>query len=63
METAFIRRKPGTRDFHPTETAHVGASIGFARPRTAPVFKLDHFFGGVFDEVLHHVLLTQPVAA
>ena len=63
MEATFIRRKPGTRDFHPTETAHVGASIRFARPWATPMFKLDHFFGGVFNEVLHHVLLTQPVTA
>ena len=63
VEAALVGGEPGARNFHPAETAHVGATIGQARPRAAPVLHLDHFFRGVFDEILHHVLLAQPVAA
>ena len=63
VEAAFVGREPRARDFHPAETAHVGATIRQTRPRAAPVLHLNHFFRGVFDEILHHVLLAQPVAA
>ena len=63
VEAALVGREPRARDFHPAETAHVGATIWQTRPRTAPVLHLNHFFRGVFDEILHHVLLAQPVAA
>ena len=63
VEAGFIRRKPGARNLHAAETAHIGAPVGQPRPRAAPMLELNHFFGGVFDKILHHILLAQPVAA
>ena len=63
MKAGFVGGKPSSRNFHAAETAHIGAAVGQARPRAAPVFHLDHLFGGVLDKILHHILFAQPVAA
>ncbi|MNS91104.1 hypothetical protein D3C72_1251810 [compost metagenome] len=62
VETGLVCGEPGARDLHPAETADVGLAIRLAAPGAAPVLQLDHLVGGVVDEVLDHVLLTQPVA-
>ena len=61
VEAGLVGGEPGAGDLHPAETAHVGLAIRFTAPGATPVLQLDHLVGGVVDEVLDYVLLTQPV--
>ena len=62
VETGFVSREPGAGDLHPAEATYVGFAVRLAAPGATPVLKLNHLFGGIVDEVVDHVLLTQPVA-
>ena len=63
VEAGLVGGKPGALDLHAPEGAHIGVPVVLAAPRAAPVLHLHHFLVGMRDEVLHHVLLAQPVAA
>jgi hypothetical protein len=56
-------REPRALDLHAAEGAHVRMPVGAAAPWAAPVLHLHHFLVGLAHEVLHDVLLAQPVAA
>lgn len=63
MEAGFIRGKPGTLDFHPTEATDVDATVRTTAPWAAPLLQLGHFGRTVMDKVVHDILFTQPVSA
>jgi len=61
VKTGPIRGEPGALDLHAAEGAHVDVAVLATAPRTSPVLEAQVFLGGVIDEILHHVLVTQPV--
>ncbi|MBQ9816821.1 MAG: hypothetical protein IJM59_05070 [Proteobacteria bacterium] len=44
MEAGLIGCKPGARDFHAAEPAHIDVSVRRSAPGTAPVLELIEFF-------------------
>src|SRR5215475_11712395 len=63
MKSALVGREPGTLDLHPAERPHVDMAVRLPAPWTAPMFELHHFFGAVRNEIIHRVLVAQPVSA
>ncbi len=62
MEAGLIGGEPGTLDFHAAEATYVDATIRATAPWASPQFQLGHFGWAVVDEIIHDILLTQPVA-
>ena len=62
MEACLIGGEPGTLDFHTAEATYVDATIRATAPWASPQFQLSHFSWAVVDEIIHDILLTQPVA-
>ena len=63
METGLVGGEPGALLFHAAERPHRHRAVGFAAPRTAPVFELQQLLGCFADEIIHRILIRQPVAA
>jgi hypothetical protein len=63
VEAGFVGGEPGALHLHSAEEPDIDAAIVLAAPRTAPVLQLGHLLRAVFDEILHRVLVAQPVAA
>ena len=63
MEAGFVSGKPGTLDFHAAKASDVDRPVRATAPRAAPLLKLSHFARTMFNEIVHHILLAQPVAA
>ena len=61
VETGLVRGEPGALHLHPAEEAGIDAAVVQATPGAAPVLELDHLFCAVLDEILHRVLIAQPV--
>lgn len=62
MEAGLIGGEPGALDFHAAEATYVDATIRATAPWAPPQFQLGHFGWAVVDEIIHDILLTQPVA-
>ncbi|AFH15301.1 hypothetical protein KO11_01550 [Escherichia coli KO11FL] len=62
MEAGLIGGEPGALDFHAAEATYVDATIRATAPWASPQFQLGHFGWAVVDEIIHDILLTQPVA-
>ncbi len=62
MEAGLIGGERGTLDFHAAEATYVDATIRATAPWAPPQFQLGHFGWAVVDEIIHDILLTQPVA-
>ena len=63
VKSAFVGRKPGALDFHPTERPHVNVAVRLATPWATPVLQLHQFFGAVCNEIIDDILVAQPVPA
>ncbi|MNV52133.1 hypothetical protein D3C71_1442100 [compost metagenome] len=62
VEAGLVGGEPGSFNLHAAEATHVDRTVRFTAPRAAPLFQLGHFPRAVVDEMVDHVLLTQPVA-
>ncbi len=63
MEAGLIGgRNRGALDFHAAEATYVDALPSGRRLHGHPRFQLGHFGWAVVDEIIHDILLTQPVA-
>ena len=63
VKTGFVGCEPGALYFHAAKRADINVPVGFAAPRTPPMFQLHHFFGAMGHKIIDHVLLAQPIAA
>ncbi len=63
VEAALVGGVPGAFLFHAAERPHGDRAVVLAAPGAAPVLQLHQFERRLLDEVLHHVLVAQPVAA
>jgi len=62
VKAALVRGVPCSLLLHAAEGPYRDRAVILPGPGTAPVFELHQFTGCLADEILHHLLVTQPVA-
>ncbi|EXI86819.1 MAG: hypothetical protein AW12_02116 [Candidatus Accumulibacter sp. BA-94] len=63
VEAGLVGGEPRPLDLHAAERTHIHVAVRRPAPRATPVLELRQLLGTVGDEVLHHVLLAEPVTA
>jgi len=63
VEARLVGGEPRALDLHAAERADVDMAVGAAAPGAAPVLHLHQLAMRLADEVVHHVLFAEPVAA
>ncbi|TLD44166.1 MAG: hypothetical protein FAZ92_03574 [Accumulibacter sp.] len=63
VKPGLVGREPRPLDLHAAERTHVHVPVRRPAPRATPVLELRQLLGAMGNEVLHHILLAEPVTA